>query len=71
MFLRRLRDRLGNRYNVATSEIDHQDLWQRSVVGIVSIATRREVLDRQFQKILREVERNQEGELITFHVEFL
>ena len=46
------RDRLRARFNVAVAELDHQDLWQRAVVGVVSIASDRKVLE----KILRTVE---------------
>ena len=35
--LSRLKDRLRNRFNVAVSELDHQDLWQRATIGVVSI----------------------------------
>jgi uncharacterized protein YlxP (DUF503 family) len=35
--LRRLKDRL-RKFNVSIAECDHQDLWQRSTVGIVSIS---------------------------------
>ena len=71
MFLNSLRDRICNRYNVALSEVDGQDLWQRAVVGIVSVSNRREVLDRVFQKILREAERQHLAELVSFEMEFL
>lgn len=71
MFLNSLRGRLCNRYNISLSELEYQDLWQRSVVGIVSIGNGREVLDRTFQKILREVERHGRAELVSFHMEFL
>ena len=70
-FLNSLRGRICNRYNVSLSEVDCQDLWQRSVVGIVSISSRRETLDRMFQKILREAERQTQAELISFDMEFL
>ena len=38
-FLLRLKDRLRNRFNVAVSELDHQDLWQRSTIGVTSISS--------------------------------
>ena len=69
-FLRRLRAKLVPRFNIAFSEIDHQDLWQRSLVGIVSVSNRRDVVDRTFQKVLREVERDPDGELIDVQMEY-
>ena len=35
--LRSLKDRLRARFNVAVAELEHQELWQRSRVGVVSI----------------------------------
>jgi uncharacterized protein YlxP (DUF503 family) len=48
----KIQDRLRARFNVAVAELDHQDLWQRAEVGVVSIASDRKVLE----KILRAVE---------------
>ena len=33
MVVQRLRDRLRRKFNVAVAELDHQDLWQRAVLG--------------------------------------
>jgi uncharacterized protein YlxP (DUF503 family) len=34
-----LKDRLRNKFNVAVAEIDYQDLWQRAVVSVVTVAS--------------------------------
>jgi uncharacterized protein YlxP (DUF503 family) len=36
--LNRLKDRLASRFGVAVAEVDYQDLWQRSAVGIALVA---------------------------------
>ena len=33
-FLNSFRTRVANKFNVAISEIDHHDLWQRSTIGV-------------------------------------
>lgn len=70
MFLKSLTQRLVNKHNVAVSEIDHQDLWQRSTVGIVTLSADRVRVDQTFQKILREVEREGRGQLLAVHTEY-
>ncbi len=35
--LRSLETRMRNRFNVAIAEVDHQDLWQRSRIAVVSV----------------------------------
>lgn len=47
-----LKDRLRNKFNVAVAEIDYQDLWQRSVVAAVTVASDHE----HAQKVLQSVE---------------
>ena len=70
-FLNSLRSRISNKFNVAISEIEHHDLWQRATVGVVSVGVDRQPLDKMFQKVLREAERQTAAELISVHVEFL
>ena len=57
MALRSLKDRLRKKFNVSISELDHQDLWQRSRVGIVSIGPDAGYLEQQLNLALDEVER--------------
>ena len=57
MALRSLKDRLRKRFNVSISELDHQDLWQRAAVGIVSIGPDAGYLEQQLNLALDEVER--------------
>ena len=69
--LRSLKDRLREHYNVAVAEIDHQDLWQRATIGIVSIASARAPLEQTFTAIRGDVERRVPGEILSFEVEYL
>ncbi len=43
--LRSLKDRLRGRFNVAVAELDHQDTWQRSQIGMVSLSNDEAHLD--------------------------
>jgi len=36
--VRSLTDRLRRRLNVAVSEVDHHDLWQRATLGVVAVS---------------------------------
>lgn len=52
--LRSLKDRLRARFNVATAEIDHQDSWQRAVVGVVTVAGDRSRVEEVLQLVEKE-----------------
>ena len=70
--IRSIKDRLRARHNVAVSELeDGADVWQRAGLAIVSVASRRDVLERLFEAITVETERNVPGNLIETGREFL
>ncbi len=55
--LRSLKDKLRRDFNVAVAELEHQDSWQRSVVGIVTISNEEKHLREVLQKVLDEADR--------------
>ena len=68
--LRSLKDRLRSHFNVAVAELDHQDLWQRSVVGVVSISSDDSHLAESMQAALEESERILGRDLISHEIEY-
>jgi uncharacterized protein len=69
--LRSLKDRLRSRFNVAVAEIDHQDLWQRSTLGVVSVASAHVPLEQTLMWVREEVERRLPGEVLDCDMEYL
>jgi uncharacterized protein YlxP (DUF503 family) len=55
--LRSLKDRLRGRFNVAVAELDHQDTWQRSQIGVVSLSNDEAHLTQSLQAVFDEAER--------------
>lgn len=55
--LRKMRDRLRSRFNVAVAELDHQDVRQHATLGVVSISGSRPLLEAVFRQVLAEAER--------------
>ena len=55
--LRKIRDRLRSRFNVAVAELDHQDVWQQMTLGVVSVSNSRPLLESVFRQALGEAER--------------
>jgi uncharacterized protein YlxP (DUF503 family) len=54
--LRKMRDRFRARFNVAVAELDHQDVWQRASLGVVSISDSQTLLESVFRQVLAEAE---------------
>ena len=70
MVLRRLKDRLDP-FNVAVAEVGHQDLWQRSELGIVTVASADESAESTLSSVMKEIERLEPGLVIRSQVEYL
>jgi uncharacterized protein len=69
--LRSLKDRLRREFNVAVAELDHQDVWQRSVVGIVTLSNEEKHLNEVLQKVLDGADRILGSFLVNQSVEIL
>lgn len=65
--LRKMRDRLRARFNVAVAELDHQDVWQHATLGVVSISDSRPLLESVFRQVLAESEKIL-GDDVSYHV---
>jgi uncharacterized protein YlxP (DUF503 family) len=70
MVLRGVKDRL-KKFNVAVAEVEHQDLWQRAGLGIVTIGDSTEFVDRALAAVADEIERAEPGLITRTQLEFL
>jgi uncharacterized protein YlxP (DUF503 family) len=66
-----LKKRLRNRFNVSVCEIDYQDKWQRSELGLAMVATTRRGADTVVQAVLSFLERERRIVLIDTEKEFV
>jgi uncharacterized protein len=70
MVLRRVKDRLA-KFNVAIAEVEHQDLWQRAGLALVTVATADEPANRELGAALAEIERVEPGLVTRTDISFL
>lgn len=66
----RFKDRLKNKYNVAFAELDFQDKWQRTLIGMVTLNSQKKIIDQMFQKITLEFQENIDGEILSRDIYF-
>jgi hypothetical protein len=69
--LRSLKDRLRRKFNVAVAELDGEDSWQRSVVGVVSLSNNAGHLEQSLRTVLEESENLLGRDLIGHELETL
>jgi uncharacterized protein YlxP (DUF503 family) len=51
--LRRLKDRLANKFNISIAEVDYQDKWQRAQLGVAQVGNDYKFLEKNMNQILK------------------
>jgi uncharacterized protein len=69
--LRSLETKLRNRFNVALAEVEHQDLWQRATLAVVTVNTDHGHLDSTLSSVTSEAASARGIELLDAHTEIL
>ena len=68
--LRSLKDRLRAHFNVAVAELAHQELWQRSRIGVVTISSDAKHLEESLSAIATESENILGRDLVSQEIEY-
>jgi len=69
--LRKIKARVGERFNVSIAECDDHDLWQRAVLGISQVGTDEAFVDSALRQVIRFIDDMQVVELGGEQIEFL
>ncbi|WP_018922511.1 DUF503 domain-containing protein [Salsuginibacillus kocurii] len=69
--LQSMRHRLMNRLNVAVAEVDHQNVWQRTALTIVSVNSNRAPLEKELDRALEIIDSFVEAERTLTEFEWL
>lgn len=69
--LRSLKDKLRREFNVAVAELEHHDVWQRSVIGIVTLSNEEKHLREMLNKVLDEADGILGSSLINQNIEII
>jgi uncharacterized protein len=69
--LRSLETRIRNRFNVSVAEVEHQDLWQRARLAVVSVNTDHVHLESTLHSVEGEAAMARDIQLLDAHTELL
>lgn len=58
-----LKERLRRRFNVAVAESDHQDLWQKAQLTVVTVASGRAAVEDVFRQVEQLIESQYDVEI--------
>lgn len=50
--LRRIKDRIKNRFNVSIAEVENNNLWQRTTLGIAAVANEAKYVNQLLSQVV-------------------
>ena len=68
--LKSFKDRIKKKFNVAFAELDFQDKWQRTRIGVVTLNSHKKPVDSLLNKIITDAEENIDGEIIDSQIHY-
>jgi uncharacterized protein YlxP (DUF503 family) len=68
--LKSFKDRIKNKFNVAFAELDYQDKWQRTRIGVVTLNSHKKPVDSLLNKIIVDAQENINGEIIDTQIHY-
>lgn len=71
MVVRRLKDRLRSNFNVSVSEVEHQELWQRSVISVVTVGSDEQSVQQTLNRALDDAERSAPECMVQGNIEII
>lgn len=69
--MRSLVTRIRNKFNVSIAEIDYQDYWQRSYLGVACVSNERQYLHQVLQQVVNYIDKFPEVELGDYQIEII
>ena len=70
MVLHGIKDRI-RKHNVAMAEVEHQELWQRAGLAVVTVASTEDRAEQELESVIAEIERIEPGTVARSEIEFL
>lgn len=71
LVLKSLKTRLQNKFNISVAEVDYNDKWQRTVLGIAIVSNEKQFIDKAFNQIFNLIDDNDQSEIVDHQVEII
>jgi uncharacterized protein YlxP (DUF503 family) len=70
MVLNHIKDRIHNKFNVSVAEIDYQDKWQRSLIGIALVTSQKGHAEEVLNKIFHLLDTDENFEIVQYSIDY-
>jgi hypothetical protein len=68
-FLRRIKDKIRNKFNVSIAEVDDNDLWQRTTIGVVVVANDKKFANQILSQVIEHIKNDNSAVIIDYTLE--
>jgi hypothetical protein len=62
---------IGRAHPVAVAEVDHQDLWQRTTLGIAAVSSSAGQVERMLRAVLNDIDHRNDVEVLGMTTSYL
>ena len=69
--LKRLKDRIRNKFNVSVSEIDEHDIWRRARIGVAHVSSNGKFTGQELEKVAKFLENDFQVEVLDYEMRYL
>ena len=69
--LKRIKDRVKNKFNVSIAEVGHNDLWQRTTIGVSVVANDKKFANQVLSKVVEQINKENGLQILDYSIEIL
>ena len=68
-FLKGIKDRVKNRFNVSIAEVDHNDLWQRTTLGVSVVTNQKQFANQVLSQVVDFIGKENGVQILDYSIE--
>ncbi|KPL03763.1 MAG: hypothetical protein AMJ73_05340 [candidate division Zixibacteria bacterium SM1_73] len=69
--LKGIKDRVKNKFNVSIAEVGHNDLWQRTTIGVSVVANDKKFANQVLSKVVEQINKENGLQILDYSIEIL
>lgn len=69
--LKGIKERVKNKFNVSIAEVGHNDLWQRTTIGVSVVANDKKFANQVLSKVVEQINRENGLQILDYSIEIL
>jgi uncharacterized protein YlxP (DUF503 family) len=69
--LKRIKDRVKNKFNVSIAEVDHNELWQRTTLGVAVVSNRKQFANQVLSEVVDLINKENGVQILDYSIELI